>query len=237
MRVLTLAKGSLRWPSSWIRLAREVNKVLCNASPRERRRAQTASRPSAGAASMAARCKNDGGRPLPKPSAASASASIASIAAGLSAAASASRAETPCCTRRIVAAVVLPATVARSIDMADTSAESSSCRTLLRWSQVFALSAHIFANPFKYSWSSKSVAATVVRWSLFAAMSSCFCAFNFFVSSSSKLFCLITSFCFCISASYAATAFTSSASTSAFSARKSLSRPSRVLMMRSEWNL
>mmetsp|Transcript_118074 Transcript_118074/g.381086 ORF Transcript_118074/g.381086 Transcript_118074/m.381086 type:complete len:209 (+) Transcript_118074:860-1486(+) len=77
---------------------------------------------------------------LPPASTSSASASRASRAAGLRARSSARRTRKPCSARRSVAAETFPPTAFLTMPMTDVSTESSSARTLERWSQVLALS-------------------------------------------------------------------------------------------------
>mmetsp|Transcript_107905 Transcript_107905/g.315479 ORF Transcript_107905/g.315479 Transcript_107905/m.315479 type:complete len:247 (-) Transcript_107905:817-1557(-) len=246
MSFLTFAKGSA---ATW--LASEVRRVLLSLSPRAFSSSATCRCTPASPGCLpfcAARnatclsplfssplCTSAGGAAAW--SAASASTSIASKAAGLCATASASRTLTPRCTKRTVAAEVLPATKPWTMPMAAVSAESSSCRVRERWSQVLALSEHMRESSPRYCWSSRSVADVTDRSWLCVAISSWVLALSLLALSRSRFFCFRRFSFSWTSASCAATALTSSASTVFFSSVKSLRRSSRVAVIWFEWYL
>mmetsp|Transcript_18973 Transcript_18973/g.55041 ORF Transcript_18973/g.55041 Transcript_18973/m.55041 type:complete len:204 (+) Transcript_18973:1044-1655(+) len=171
---------------------------------------------------------------LPDASPASVAASTASMAASLLATASTRCRRTEPCTNRIVLPVVFSVTTPLRMPTAAVKALSSSRRTWTRWSQDLALSPHIVCRSMRYSWSSRSVAATVVRSWLFEAICSCFRCFSDRAVSSWRSLPSMKSCFACRNCSCAATAATSAVSTLTFSARKSVSSCSRVWMMLSE---
>mmetsp|Transcript_91855 Transcript_91855/g.230838 ORF Transcript_91855/g.230838 Transcript_91855/m.230838 type:complete len:293 (+) Transcript_91855:987-1865(+) len=164
-------------------------------------------------------------------------ASIARMAPALPATACATRRLTPCCAKRIVAAVVLLETTPRTTARADVKAESSSWRTCERWSQVVAFSWHILESLLAYSLLSSKSAETVDNCWLRVESSSIACAFAFLAVSISPSALLIKPFLLCKSKSCNLTASVSASSTSTFLALKSVSNFSRVVMMSSEWKV
>mmetsp|Transcript_71109 Transcript_71109/g.196346 ORF Transcript_71109/g.196346 Transcript_71109/m.196346 type:complete len:317 (+) Transcript_71109:669-1619(+) len=209
MSCLTLANGS-----AVTRLASDVSKVLWRRSPWLRSMSATACcGPSdctarcvdskdgcccrAAAGWPGAICNNAGGTPA---SASSAAASTASMALGSLATASATWTLAPCCMKRMVAADVLPLTQSLTVPTTDVSVASSFARTSERWSQVFALSVHICERSLRYSWSSRSVAATVDNSWLVMAIASCVMSFAFLRSSSARLVFLMKSAFSCMKA-------------------------------------
>mmetsp|Transcript_12838 Transcript_12838/g.33023 ORF Transcript_12838/g.33023 Transcript_12838/m.33023 type:complete len:222 (+) Transcript_12838:939-1604(+) len=176
-------------------------------------------------------CTKDGA------SAASASASTASMDAGSRTMASASLTLMPLCAKRMVAAVVFSLTAPFTMAMACVSADSSSWRTWLLTSQVFALLEHMSESPVRYCWSSSSCAATTERSWLAVAMAACFSAFSFLWSATSFSLPLMKFSFSCMKVLCACTAATSASSTPRFVSLKSTRRPSRVEIMSVEWNL
>mmetsp|Transcript_15336 Transcript_15336/g.39537 ORF Transcript_15336/g.39537 Transcript_15336/m.39537 type:complete len:233 (-) Transcript_15336:769-1467(-) len=228
MSVLILAKG----PLPVILLASAVRRVLFSSLPLPIRRSLIMSTPSRFGALCADTWMSAGAS-----SASSARASRPLMVSGSRAKVSARRTLTPCWWKRTVRALVFVFTWSFTMPIACVSVESSSWRTLERWSHVCALSLHISESFLRYSLSSRSVASTVLRRLLSSSipsMVSCFafeasaifllCCFTVFSDSSMNVLC-------------ACTDATSSASTRVFSSVKSFSRPSRVATMSSEWNL
>mmetsp|Transcript_71090 Transcript_71090/g.220567 ORF Transcript_71090/g.220567 Transcript_71090/m.220567 type:complete len:277 (+) Transcript_71090:626-1456(+) len=168
-------------------------------------------------------------------SASSAAASAASMAASLPARTCAALRLTPVCAKRMVAAVVFSATVLWRTPMTCVIVVSSFTRTVLRWSQVLALSWHIWASFLRYSWSSTSVAATVVSCRLSFAICSCRCALRFLALSSPASFSSISASFSCLKMVWSFAADTSASTSSDFLSVKSLRSFSTVSMMLSEW--
>mmetsp|Transcript_121956 Transcript_121956/g.223574 ORF Transcript_121956/g.223574 Transcript_121956/m.223574 type:complete len:300 (-) Transcript_121956:7-906(-) len=236
---LILAKGSA---PPWIRFANAVRSVLLSFAPSPLSILLTASRPLIFTCGCTVRCWRRCRNPTGASSSLSAVASIASIASSLCATAPEAKAPKmsfgrPCCTRRIVTADVLVFTWSFRMPITVVSVKSSSPRTLLRWSQVLALSAQSVLSCIKYCWSSRSVEEVTLSSSLFSAMEATFAAFMAWEFSNSSFLAFIVSVLVCISIWNACTLATSSVSKETFVALKSFKSFSSVPMMSSEWNL
>mmetsp|Transcript_149506 Transcript_149506/g.259706 ORF Transcript_149506/g.259706 Transcript_149506/m.259706 type:complete len:233 (+) Transcript_149506:917-1615(+) len=230
---LILAKGSsLFW--SW--LANAVKRVLFSFAPSLLSIALTARRPfifpcGCTERRCCLRCRKPTGASS-SASSISATASMASMSFWLCAVCAAANTPKlilaelilagPCCTRRMVTADVLVFTWSFRMPITVVSVKSSSPRTLLRWSQVLALSAQSVLSCIKYCWSSRSVEEVTLSSSLFSAMEATFAAFMAWEFSNSSFLAFIVSVLVCISISYDCTLATSSLSRFTFVSVKAL---------------
>mmetsp|Transcript_104581 Transcript_104581/g.337079 ORF Transcript_104581/g.337079 Transcript_104581/m.337079 type:complete len:243 (-) Transcript_104581:837-1565(-) len=236
MRALTLPKGS---PA--ILLAKDVSKALFRCAPSVLSKFTTAWVLSSGfeaarclrvvaSNAFCCTCTKAGAS-----SAASASASMACMAGASEATALARRKVMPCCAKRIVAAEVFSATAPLMMPMACVRVDNSAARKLVRWSQVLALSLHIFDNLFVYSLSSSKVDSTVVKRWLADSVSAIVSSFSCLVSSSLWFSALTESVLAWVNISNSARESASILSVETFSARKSSWSFSKSARMPLEW--